>query len=1172
MASRENSFRNIHDILIIARWLVSPSLRPVEHLQDRTMPIVSTSRRIRANIILVSIRGTIKINDQRGRIEKGLDNVSSATLRPFNSDINTPRIDSYRFSMANLEDSQDVDLDAILGELCALERRCDGDIAATPAQDSQRQGRPNNGRITATDNTDIGKNEGIRTDSPDNDSAFSDTVSMLSSESSASSSGSGHKPPQSAMHTAPQQQPHQLMDAASRAKAEKIRLALEKMREASVQKLFIKAFTLDGSGKSLLVDEGMSVAHVSRLLADKNHVPMDPKWAVVEHLPDLFMERVYEDHELLVENLLLWTRDSKNKLLFVERPDKTQLFLTPERFLLGPSDRCSNEYDDHSRNILLEEFFSSSNVGVPEVEGPLYLKSDSKKGWKKYHFILRASGLYYWPKEKARTARDLVCLATFDVNQVYYGVGWKKKYKAPTDFCFAVKHPRLQQPKSTKYIKFLCAEDNASLERWMVGIRVAKYGRQLMENYRTLVDELAQEDLDLLAHARSCSVSSIAVPPNQTQYNTTNDNARQFIENARHETQATTRQYDGQQRQSYNSEQRQSYNNDGRLSRASSSSSSGCLSDGAPSSCEVAFECGEFPTGTIKRKPSMNPKLPLTSITRQLKEVGETVRDEPDSCPSPTSSGSGTLTRRHSRRRSGTDSDGSGTLKRHHRSGNATPVSPVPPGTPVRERASPMGYGRTESQESKTPTSPIQPCMMDSITSLPPPPSPSRVAEEGESDSEPLPPPPPEMFRSNLSLDSLPPPPGVGELPVCNTPELTGSSLSLASLPPPPSPLVGETGTIRRARPAKTSSPANSMTPESTPTHAASSRPSNSNNQTYTSATSIATPNASALQNSQSYGSSSNAATNSSNSPHSSYPGSSASTPTYAPSSPSFTSPPPFVPPPAYGSQAQHVGTQSLTRQNSKTESIYGSHQSGHNTVPNPIRPNPNMDTVRRSAMKQGTSHYAAPPYLAELKAASSPQPQRRVTIQEPPTSPKSKGGTGKKITFNLPAQQEPGSPALPQRKPMPPRRSDSTRLTSPKKLAASDQAPPGDFLKDLQRVMRKKWQVAQKCKLDSTTTPHEVLGFRDPPPAVADYRETNVSNWVQEHYGVDNLYENVYTTDPHAPLEYASSPARQPTVRFADENRSINIVNVIASKRRPPPPPPKRAETTHLTTTRAMH
>lgn len=80
-----------------------------------------------------------------------------------------------------------------------------------------------------------------------------------------------------------------------------------------------------------------------------------------------FLERVYEDHELLVENLLLWTRDSKNKLLFVERPDKTQLFLSPERYLIGQSDRHTSEYDDHSRNILLEEFFSSSNVGVPEV-------------------------------------------------------------------------------------------------------------------------------------------------------------------------------------------------------------------------------------------------------------------------------------------------------------------------------------------------------------------------------------------------------------------------------------------------------------------------------------------------------------------------------------------------------------------------------------------------------------------------------------------------------------------------------------------------------------------------------------------------------------------------------------------------------------------------------------
>lgn len=42
--------------------------------------------------------------------------------------------------------------------------------------------------------SDILKTDSVRTDSPDNDSAFSDTVSMLSSESSASSGGSSSNP------------------------------------------------------------------------------------------------------------------------------------------------------------------------------------------------------------------------------------------------------------------------------------------------------------------------------------------------------------------------------------------------------------------------------------------------------------------------------------------------------------------------------------------------------------------------------------------------------------------------------------------------------------------------------------------------------------------------------------------------------------------------------------------------------------------------------------------------------------------------------------------------------------------------------------------------------------------------------------------------------------------
>lgn len=66
-------------------------------------------------------------------------------------------------------------------------------------------------------------------------------------------------------------------------------MALHKLETAPVRRLFVKAFTADGASKSLLVDERMTCGHVTRLLADKNHVQMQPNWALVENLGDLQM-------------------------------------------------------------------------------------------------------------------------------------------------------------------------------------------------------------------------------------------------------------------------------------------------------------------------------------------------------------------------------------------------------------------------------------------------------------------------------------------------------------------------------------------------------------------------------------------------------------------------------------------------------------------------------------------------------------------------------------------------------------------------------------------------------------------------------------------------------------------------------------------------------------------
>lgn len=116
--------------------------------------------------------------------------------------------------MANLEETHEAELDAILSELSLLEQHAKSKqinnsdkmanntqnthivVTAPPSVNNGRHGSRISGQTNSTISitSDIGNVSTTestmresRTDSPDNDSAFSDTVSLLSSESSTSS-------------------------------------------------------------------------------------------------------------------------------------------------------------------------------------------------------------------------------------------------------------------------------------------------------------------------------------------------------------------------------------------------------------------------------------------------------------------------------------------------------------------------------------------------------------------------------------------------------------------------------------------------------------------------------------------------------------------------------------------------------------------------------------------------------------------------------------------------------------------------------------------------------------------------------------------------------------------------------------------------------------------------
>uniref|UniRef100_A0A8R1U277 PH domain-containing protein n=1 Tax=Onchocerca volvulus TaxID=6282 RepID=A0A8R1U277_ONCVO len=282
-----------------------------------------------------------------------------------------------------------------------------------------------------------------------------------------------------------QQQPARPLTA-NEIKAAKIREALEKMREADIKKIYVKFFIDDGSSTmSLLIDERWTVAECIRRIATKLNVPLSEHHAIVEEYPELYIKRIYEDHEYLVDNIMMWTLNSQNKLYFTRRLDKYSFLDRPEEFLVTEKNIDRLVHGPPSPNTkrhVIREFFEGDNVQPPETEGWLFLKSDGKKSWKKHFFVLRLSGLYYCPKGKSRNSKDLQCLMNMQINQIYTATDWKKKYKAPSSYGFAIKHPKIQV-KASKYIKYVCIEDALTFHKWMIALRIAKNGRNLFENY-----------------------------------------------------------------------------------------------------------------------------------------------------------------------------------------------------------------------------------------------------------------------------------------------------------------------------------------------------------------------------------------------------------------------------------------------------------------------------------------------------------------------------------------------------------------------------------------------------------------------------------------------------------------------------------------------------------------
>ncbi|XP_037074912.1 growth factor receptor-bound protein 10-like isoform X3 [Pollicipes pollicipes] len=267
----------------------------------------------------------------------------------------------------------------------------------------------------------------------------------------------------------------------------------------------------DGTCKMLTVAEGLRTCDLCELLTLKNHVAKNVNWSLVERWQSPAIERTVEDHEDVLNTYRsMRMAHSSSSFYFKKDFAKYEFFHNPqekehdgipsrwlrwvERLPSGSSARGGQFFPDNmielpngksspsttslARIIALQNLLTTS-APTPQVFGWLWLAGPESRVWRRAYFWLRHDCLYYTMEAMDDSpVRDPEKFAVFAHLQNYAVYGCsdaRRDFKAPCDEAVIL--------RTGQQLRCLACDDLATRRCWQTALRVAKYGKQLHENY-----------------------------------------------------------------------------------------------------------------------------------------------------------------------------------------------------------------------------------------------------------------------------------------------------------------------------------------------------------------------------------------------------------------------------------------------------------------------------------------------------------------------------------------------------------------------------------------------------------------------------------------------------------------------------------------------------------------
>ncbi|XP_065162748.1 growth factor receptor-bound protein 14-like isoform X3 [Atheta coriaria] len=286
----------------------------------------------------------------------------------------------------------------------------------------------------------------------------------------------------------------------------------------------------DGSYQSVVVERSLCASDLCQVLALKNRLAKSVTWSIIEHWVDQGLERILEDHEYVLSayrDLRTYSRDISYRFIFRMEYRKYEFFHHPQQFF--PTDmtdlHLSNDGTIGVSNFSLQQLVTQEGQS-PAILSPMWVRNE-KQVWGKAFVVLLDKKLYISREvcilaSFVRAAKIGVCdksdygvrvLAKLANYQVYTTLNAKNQFRAPTEWGICLRPAGLGSDDFDNP-GFLCLACDSEKARscWLTAMRLAKYGKQLRENYRAFKNKQSE-----------------SINPNYSSYTVPNESVRSRV-------------------------------------------------------------------------------------------------------------------------------------------------------------------------------------------------------------------------------------------------------------------------------------------------------------------------------------------------------------------------------------------------------------------------------------------------------------------------------------------------------------------------------------------------------------------------------------------------------------------------------------------------------------------